>query len=668
MIIEKLKLRNYRQYRDTEIDFADVDGSRRFTIIQGSMGSGKTNILNSISWCLYGKERRISRKYRGLPIVNTLTLQKMGKGQTGEVEVKIFMKDEEDNKAIFSRHFKFKKTSDNDFETIIESDTDPKSDSVFQFFKQVNGDMEPAEDPAEAAKMIFPEDIQECFFFDGERLDDYFKTVSYEKVKDEVFKISQLDILENVISHLEKMSRGYAFEARGINPVADKLKEDLVRLQGELLELDKKIADANKDREAAGEIVDELVEKLKNYPSSEEVRELQARRDRLDADYIRIEKNKKDVQLEYLDYLVETAPILFISKASRKTYKLIEEKIKSGEIPPKIKKEFLEKLLELEKCICGTELKKKTGAKKRLESLLKECKNMDEISLELSDEKTRLRTIFDKIDNFDKDLKKYNKEISEYVKQLEQIEKDLKGIHLRLKSYDIETIRQIEGDYDTAKRLRDDKNIEYGTYVGEKEKKHKDVMRIEKEYQFQCKQDEKKSKIKAAIVFCDDALEETKKIKDEIMDELRAEIEAKTEKQFFELIWKKYNFKSVKIDENWRFSVLDSLNRETIGSFSAGERQCLALSFLAALNIVSGFNFPIVMDTPLARISKIPRLNIASKLPTYLKDKQVILLLTDEEYTTEVRSAIKKSVGREYKIHFIETKDGCESKVEKYEK
>ena len=58
MLIEKLKLHNYRQYVDEEIEFSHRLKGKRITIIQGPNGSGKTNIINAITWCLYNKEMR----------------------------------------------------------------------------------------------------------------------------------------------------------------------------------------------------------------------------------------------------------------------------------------------------------------------------------------------------------------------------------------------------------------------------------------------------------------------------------------------------------------------------------------------------------------------------------------------------------------------------------
>jgi len=97
---------------------------------------------------------------------------------------------------------------------------------------------------------------------------------------------------------------------------------------------------------------------------------------------------------------------------------------------------------------------------------------------------------------------------------------------------------------------------------------------------------------------------------------------------------------------------------EGIGTLSAGERQVLALSFMAALNSVSGFDVPIIIDTPLGRISKEPKKSIARNLPKYLKGEQVTLLVTEEEYTPEVRASLSGRVGKSYVIEFKETGNG----------
>jgi len=156
--------------------------------------------------------------------------------------------------------------------------------------------------------------------------------------------------------------------------------------------------------------------------------------------------------------------------------------------------------------------------------------------------------------------------------------------------------------------------------------------------------------ISKVLNFLDNSIESAEQIKNEIMQEVRLRIQNKTKEQFFNLIWNQEAFKDVMIDEEYNISVIHLSGRESIGTLSAGQRQVLALSFMAALKQVSGFDTPVVIDTPLGRISKEPKNNIARKLPNYLEGSQVTMLVTEEEYTSEVRNLLKQRVQKEYRI------------------
>ncbi|QNU66985.1 DNA replication/repair protein RecF [Ruminiclostridium herbifermentans] len=56
MIVKSLFLDNFRNHRDTKIDFSD-----RFNIIYGNNGQGKTNILEAIYLCASGRSHRTSK-------------------------------------------------------------------------------------------------------------------------------------------------------------------------------------------------------------------------------------------------------------------------------------------------------------------------------------------------------------------------------------------------------------------------------------------------------------------------------------------------------------------------------------------------------------------------------------------------------------------------------
>jgi DNA sulfur modification protein DndD len=63
----------------------------------------------------------------------------------------------------------------------------------------------------------------------------------------------------------------------------------------------------------------------------------------------------------------------------------------------------------------------------------------------------------------------------------------------------------------------------------------------------------------------------------------------------------------------------------------------LALAFTLALHEVSGFDAPLVIDTPVARVSDRHRESFAKVLAKVGKSgKQILLLFTPDEYTLSV--------------------------------
>ena len=90
MILKEIRIRNFRLFRDVSIDFAHVD--KNITIIKGNRGTGKTAIINAISWCLYGYE--IRNDYERLPICNTKAARLAEHGDEIEVSVELIFDDD----------------------------------------------------------------------------------------------------------------------------------------------------------------------------------------------------------------------------------------------------------------------------------------------------------------------------------------------------------------------------------------------------------------------------------------------------------------------------------------------------------------------------------------------------------------------------------------------
>jgi len=55
MLLESIKLENFRQFRNESLDFAQGIGGKNVTIIIGENGTGKTTFAQAFFWCLYGE-------------------------------------------------------------------------------------------------------------------------------------------------------------------------------------------------------------------------------------------------------------------------------------------------------------------------------------------------------------------------------------------------------------------------------------------------------------------------------------------------------------------------------------------------------------------------------------------------------------------------------------
>jgi DNA sulfur modification protein DndD len=664
MKIDFIKLENYRQYKDEKIEFPLLE-NQNLMVIQGVNGAGKTNLLNAITWCLYGKEKHLEGKYEGFPLVNKITLNELEPGKKCNVGVLIQMKDEEGKKIIIGRSLKFQKLKDGEMITVRDPLSSSSDGATFMMIQQIKKDMVDVKDPEYVLNRLIPESIEEYFFFDGEKLNDYFRATSGEKIHEAVFKISQLGLLENAIEHLENKKKDFVGRAGKLGSKAEEIREALNESEKLQKEYKKELNSLKERKGEAQKKEDEYSEKLRTS-SILNVRELEKERIEIEEELGKLEERIEELEKEKFDYLIKIAPSIFAYDPITKTKEMIGRGKEAGDIPPDYKKNFLEKLIREGECICGTDISKENECRKNIEKLLRECDDISNISGELTEGYANLRFIIDDLKDFRKKQISYGKRIKELEEDRKRKSERLKKISEKIRGIDFEQIKRWEYKLTEYKEIKNnlvEQIAERKYYIAQEEKK---IDKLNRLFDEELRKEERHKKLRKVLAFCDKSLYALKKIKNEIMEDVRKEIEEKTKSQFLDLIWKKETYKDVRIDEKYHISVLDQYGMEGIGTLSAGERQALALSFIAALNSVSGFNVPIIIDTPLGRMSKEPKKNIASNLPNYFKGKQLTLLVTEEEYTLEVRDKLSKRVGKEYVINFRETKKGSEAKVVAY--
>ena len=188
----------------------------------------------------------------------------------------------------------------------------------------------------------------------------------------------------------------------------------------------------------------------------------------------------------------------------------------------------------------------KSKERVEVEKLLKQCEDITNITEELIIEWNRLKTVSKQTKSFKQNQEKYAKQIMENQELCEDFNKALKKISEKLKNINDEKIKNLENKMQIAieqkKKAIEDKGYQkrvINTLENE-------IQTLNKKYEKELEHMSKHGKLKKTLLFCKKAMEVAQKLKDEIMEEIRREIEKKTSTHFFEMIWKiLYNLEKI---------------------------------------------------------------------------------------------------------------------------
>ncbi len=652
MKIFSIELQNYRQYRNAKVELS-TDDRKNFTIIQGPNGAGKTNLMNAITWCLYGVEPSLSQNSTSFERANGSVFGSLGDEDTLDVRVRMTLGDSKpeylfDRKESYWKHGK--KAEDiviNQARTVMYLDGYDWKNHPY---------------PNSLVNRVLPEGVSGFFFFDGERLDEFFKAESSKKVREALLDVSQVTVLDNALGRLDGLKDDLRRSAKGLNSQADTILEQIETSKKEFGEEQKHMRELDAQRTTTLKLIAEIDERLKNSPR-ENVQILGKERDSLNLDVAGLQEELSRAEDRLNEALLEFAPLIYAKSALDFAFKEIEKRYKTGELPPKIREEYLNDLLKQGKCICGTDISAAGDPRQNVEKQL-HASLFSDIDDKIRVGRFELGEMRKKTPGY---LKVTNELGSKMAKDSETIRRKgerLKEISEILSKYDEEEIQRLESDRLRFEVQRDKLNQDIGLAKGDIDRRRSEIAGLETQHKNELRKSAKFVVVQAQVDMCQKAINALEEIKRAIVDEIRHIIEAKTKQYFLSLMWKKNTFVDVKIDENYSLSVMHRGGWNALGILSAGERQLLALSFMAALKEVSGFHFPVVIDTPLGRIAKEPKDNVAESLPRYLEGTQVTMLMTDQEYTESVRKRMSPRIGKELSLVYDEIKD--ETKVIKF--
>ena len=626
MRIEKIIIKNFRIYKDVVINFDQQNEDIHLLI--GKNGMGKTTFLNAINWCLYNKEPHSYKKKNNassninksdlLPVLN---LSHLNHDEDVDISVEIIVSSE-NSILSFKRVEKYK-----------ANNSTPYSNSLFVEEKASNGETfrYKGEEANEMVDTFVPEAIREFFFFDGEQLDTYFVDQKADNIKNNIFILSHIDILDNMQDKFKRRESYFKREAGKLNPDIDRIVAQIQELEDSYKIQDEELKALEKQTDKAFDEWNKLNIELSGMPDMDELNE---QRNQKENDLIDVNGKIDDKKAIIKEYTFNSSAPILLNAAIRDVDKILEEI--DDELPPAIDEEELRKSLNKGKCTsCDQHLSEDAIA--YITNLLNDYRLSSLESKMLLNLKTP-------INSFEKDINNYSNQINSHVEVLrtlsekkEEIESELADIERQFVGRDDEKIVNKFKKLKKMKQLYDDGIDEIPRVKLHLENMGKDIKRLYRELDDARIDSEVEAELLAKQKICRGAGEIINQTMNEIK-RAKEDIEKFTKNTFFDLVWKQNTFSNIEIDEEYNLRLIHRLtNDNAIGSASAAERQLVALAFTLGVHSVSGFKAPLLIDTPLARVSDDNRVNFAEVLLDVSKEKQLILILTPDEFSDNIK-------------------------------
>jgi len=653
MLIQYIKLNNFRQYyQEQTIEFSK-SATRNVTVIHGENGSGKTALLNAFSWCLYGllnlpnesniiNEHAISIASVEQEIEASVTINFLDSGRDYTVTRKVTAKKIHNDKVTyFEPHVLVE---------YIEKDG---------LYKTVNN-------PTVELNRILPEDLRTYFFFDGERIDNLSKDSGTDDIKKAIKNIMGLEILERSITHTEKARIRFRNELKkygnsqiiNIIEELDRLEEKREDLRGqEILQKDN-LKVLNK------QIID-VESRLKQI---EGAKQLQEQRDIKQAELREGQQEIHEFRKTIQEKMSRYGYLAFSYSAIQKAESILKESL-SSDIVTGISKNFIDELISKKICICGSSLTSDSTHIQHLEQL-KEKLKVNNYQNNIYDMASNAKLIKERKLNLITDLKTLKRNELDKIQKNKKISEELDEISSKLTGKESEEIVDLENK---RSKLIDQKSMierRIGVIENELELVKKDINdKMSEQKKLQVLEDKGLLTQKRM-----DALQQLEYVMNEILKVreklVKSQLQERITQVYKQFLRKGYH---VQLADNYELNVLN--DNDNIVGMSQGERQITSLSFIGAIVDIArehhkeqnnGFDeggiYPLVMDSPFGALDSNHRERISKGIHK-LAD-QVIVIVSTSQWRGEVSEQLANYIGKEYRLIY---NDPRQNKDQPYE-
>jgi len=635
LALDTLKLFNYRYYYGEHIIHFSNDPKKNVTVIKGDNGAGKSNILNALTWCLYNEEVHSDKKTTSLPSMNTEYIAELAlNNKEGEASVTLTIN-------VDGEMWEIKHTITGYGEkdpSWTEEEPKYKFHESFNGLKVTypsNGDLKIVEGivAQQLINELLPSALRSFFFIDGEQLREFFEVDASYNLQEAIEKLSQLELVKKTESSLETYRKYLRNKLQENNPATSQVQNEINKKETQLRKFkdDKeRLKKQSKDYQTEIDLINGF---LQNYNTGTIAH--------VSKEIARLEKFIKEAKEKYVkelnsknEYLVTSAPSILLMDTIDDADDIIQQLIEVGDLPPKIKESFIQELLEKGTCVCGTPLTDKS--RKTLKDYAEKIQisELTGIAFEGRDKFARHK---DLIKEFPEMIESFNQNLEQYEDIINKCNVELRDNEGELHKYNIDEINE---------KLR--KSHELDQKIGELNLKLKGIERGIEDTEKNLKtlyiqENTEKGKSKAHSEFTDkielvqDTLQVLKNVEERVKEKIRLSLEENTKKYFLSFLREEGLFRDVTIDRDYKVSVINNQGWNNLDDLSAGQYLILGYAFVVALRTITGYQAPVIVDTPLGKLDPTHQDNITKNLPKLLDKAQLIFLVTSSEYTPTVQ-------------------------------
>ncbi|NBK00017.1 hypothetical protein D5282_22715 [bacterium 1xD8-48] len=636
MLLQSIKLYNFRQFRDEFIDFANGNNGKNVTIIIGENGTGKTTFAQAFFWCLYG-ETEFSDK----SMLNKLAIAQMRPGQEEKVQVTLKLHHGEVDYTLI-REQTYSKDNSNRIRannTVFDIEKKDASGNT-DYIKKSLCESE--------VENILPRELSKYFFFDGERIEKLGKDISTGKratdFAEAVKGLLGLNGMYSAIQHLSpRMRTGVisSYEASYNSQSNVKIQEytkTIVQCTDKIEEIEARIEELDEEIELAIARKAEKTEEIKQYAEGEK---LQEEKEELQRKIIEIEKFKSNVYKLISTVFNENSEAFFSISLIKRALEFLSEKNFVDMDIPYIHVKTIEYLLNQKLCLCGTHLDEGTIPYNKVKELI-EFLPPHSISTTISDFKKESGKRAKNIRrNLYSQVKSHLELISMQDDELIDIRDELAGVEKKLSGGDAhEQVRAINKEIQVCAQTISKDKTERDSKIAEKARKESEKERADTERRNLTLLDEKNKKIEIYKAYAERLYKELKEEYAANEAEVRERLQT-TMNDIFKQIYEGGLY--LTIDERYHISVYATGYEEDVET-STAQSISVIFAFITGIiklardnrdstdenkQLLTSEPYPLVMDAPLSAFDKRRIKTVCEALPKTAE--QVIIFIKDTD-------------------------------------